>query len=268
MANLTLKDQELRSRRFLRYLNASGMSRAEALGKLLFFWDESRAIGLVTGKRAQIERCIDGYELSRQCIFDNLVDCGYVIEGPQGLYTIDGNQEALATRLRKCSYGKKGGQAKRAAPKAASGPAPQRPRAKPAALQPPQDAQLSVHAQACRDTWASYARAYEAKTTRPPMRNAKVNAQIKQLVQRVGAENAPGLVRFYVEQVTDPYYTKNVWPLGALLAQAEGFVTQWQTGRTFSHDQAKALGASADYYRRQQELAQRAAGLERKDVLG
>lgn len=263
MANLTLTDKELRSRRFMRYVTQMQLSRAEALGKLLFFWDCTRALGIVQAEREMLQAHIDGDQAQQRHAFDVLLGCGYISATQDGLYAVDGNAQAVQRRQLRCDLARRGGLAK------AHGPARVAPVRRPArAPVAPKAPVRTAHAQACHDTWMAYAQAYQAKTTRLPLRNAKVNAQIKQLVQRVGAENAPGVARFYVEQVTDPYYTKNVWPLGALLAQAEGFVTQWQTGRTFSHADAQSIGASADYYRRQQMLAQAAAGLEYKDELG
>lgn len=80
------------------------------------------------------------------------------------------------------------------------------------------------------NTWDAYTIAYLERYGVEPVRNAKVNAQIAQLVQRLGAEEAPQVAMFYVT-INDSFFIRNSHELGLLVARAEGIRTQWLTGR-------------------------------------
>lgn len=87
-------------------------------------------------------------------------------------------------------------------------------------------------------TWAAYAEAHEARYGVPPVRNARVNAQVAQVVSRLGAEEAPEVARFFVEHNAGWYVTKG-HPIGALLADAEKLRTEWATGRRITRGDAR-----------------------------
>lgn len=262
MANLTLKHTELYSRRFGRYVEQTQLGRAAALGKLLFFWDATRSAQIVRADRDTLVGHIDGELAQQQRVFEALLSAGY-LQADSGGFVIWDNARALAFTQQRRASAHKGGISRR--DKLAAKPKARPRRAKAAPAPAPAPARTPL-AQACHDTWLSYAQAYEQRTTRPPLRNQKVNSQIKQLVQRVGFDIAPQLVRFYVLRVTDAYYVKNFWPLGPLLAQAEGFVTQFELGGTVSTADVQQASATSDYHKRQQRLWDVAAGLERKGV--
>ncbi|WP_448693558.1 hypothetical protein [Pseudomonas rhizophila] len=80
------------------------------------------------------------------------------------------------------------------------------------------------------NTWDAYTIAYLERYGVEPVRNAKVNAQIAQLVQRLGAEEAPQVAMFYVT-INDSFFIRSSHELGLLVARAEGIRTQWLTGR-------------------------------------
>lgn len=80
----------------------------------------------------------------------------------------------------------------------------------------------------CSDTWANYASAYASRYQTEPVRNAKTNSQVKQLVERLGAES-PSVAGFYLTH-NNPFYVRSRHPIGALLKDAEGLRTQWATG--------------------------------------
>lgn len=109
---------------------------------------------------------------------------------------------------------------------------------------------------ACRATWAAYAQAYAARYGAAPVRNAAVNAKVKQFVQRLGYVESPGVATFFVMNVNDPFVVRNCHPLGTLLQSAEAYRTQWATGRT-----AEAFAAPAEtaYQRSMRERMQEAA---------
>lgn len=78
--------------------------------------------------------------------------------------------------------------------------------------------------------WEAYKNAYYTRYQTEPVRNAKVNSQIKQLWQRLGDEAGP-VAEFYVLNVSSRYVIENMHDLGSLLAKAEAYRTQWATGR-------------------------------------
>lgn len=79
-------------------------------------------------------------------------------------------------------------------------------------------------------TFEAYATAYRKRYSTDPVRNAKVNALLKQLVDRLGAEAAPEVARFYVEHNSD-WYIRRGHAIDVLLGDAEKLHTEWQTGR-------------------------------------
>ncbi|MCW0370250.1 helix-turn-helix domain-containing protein [Xanthomonas sacchari] len=90
---------------------------------------------------------------------------------------------------------------------------------------------------ACRQTWAAYATAYQQRHGTAPVRNAKVNANVKQLVQRLGHGEAP-LVAGWFPTVNERYVVQGMHDLGLLLAKAEAYRTQWATGQTMTQTRA------------------------------
>lgn len=78
--------------------------------------------------------------------------------------------------------------------------------------------------------WNAYRAAYAVRYGAEPVRNATTNAQVVQLIKRVGAEEAPEIAAFFVG-MRDPFYARKGHTLGALLADAEKIRTEWATGR-------------------------------------
>lgn len=87
------------------------------------------------------------------------------------------------------------------------------------------------------EAWAAYSTAYENRYQCTPVRNAKVNGQLAQLVQRLGADEAPGVARFYVGHQRGDY-VKAMHPVDLLLRDAESLRTAWATGRQVTATQA------------------------------
>lgn len=77
--------------------------------------------------------------------------------------------------------------------------------------------------------WESYRISYQNKYNVDPVRNSMVNAQIKQLVNRVGEENAIELVKFYLAH-KDSFYSLKLHPIGLCLKDCEGLLTQMRSG--------------------------------------
>lgn len=78
--------------------------------------------------------------------------------------------------------------------------------------------------------WNAYKAAYAVRYGADPVRNATTNAQVVQLIKRVGANEAPEIAAFFVG-MRDPFYARKGHTLGALLADAEKIRTEWATGR-------------------------------------
>ncbi|HHA2449641.1 TPA: helix-turn-helix domain-containing protein [Stenotrophomonas maltophilia] len=91
---------------------------------------------------------------------------------------------------------------------------------------------------ACRATWAAYATAYRERHGVAPVRNAKVNANVKQIVQRLGREEAPAVAAWFLT-VNERYVVQAMHDLGQLLARCEAYRTQWATGRQMTQASAQ-----------------------------
>lgn len=102
----------------------------------------------------------------------------------------------------------------------------------------------TVFQEKCRATWKAYAAAYSIRYGVNPVRNAKVNTQVKQLVQRLGEEAAP-VAEFFVRSVNEAFVVRKYHDLGALVAGAETYRTQWATGRTMTSRQAHDIDNTA-----------------------
>ena len=88
----------------------------------------------------------------------------------------------------------------------------------------------SAEQEACRATWASYADAYEQRYGVAPIRNAKVNAAIKGFTRRVGADESPGVARYYLQH-QDAFYARKCHDVGLMQQDAEKLRTEWATQR-------------------------------------
>jgi len=100
--------------------------------------------------------------------------------------------------------------------------------------QPPakqqRDESTSAEQEACRATWAAYADAYEQRYGVAPIRNAKVNAAIKGFTRRVGADESPGVARYYLQH-QDAFYARKCHDAGLMQQDAEKLRTEWATQR-------------------------------------
>ncbi|EPQ0092798.1 helix-turn-helix domain-containing protein [Pseudomonas aeruginosa] len=94
--------------------------------------------------------------------------------------------------------------------------------------------------QACRAIWSAYAAAYQHRYGTHPVRNSKVNGQVRDLLKRLGAEEAPAVAAYFVG-INDAYLIRNCHDLGSLLARAESYRTQWATDRQMNGATARQL---------------------------
>lgn len=88
-------------------------------------------------------------------------------------------------------------------------------------------------------TFEAYAGAYEARYGVQPVRNAKVNSQLIQLVNRLGSEEAPLVAAFFVTHHADQFYLRAKHSIDLLLRDAEKLRTEWATGRASNSIEAR-----------------------------
>ncbi len=105
------------------------------------------------------------------------------------------------------------------------------------AAPPVVDAETELQA-ACRATWTAYAIAYRARHGATPVRNAKVNANVKQIVQRLGHAEAPLVAEWFL-RVNERLVVQGMHDLGLLLARCEAYRTQWATNRQVTETSAR-----------------------------
>jgi hypothetical protein len=79
------------------------------------------------------------------------------------------------------------------------------------------------------DVWASYSQAYRERYKVDPVRNAKTNAQLAQLVTRLGGDEAPAVARHYVAN-RNALYVASKHCTDLLLRDCEKLRTEWATG--------------------------------------
>lgn len=96
----------------------------------------------------------------------------------------------------------------------------------------------------CRTAWKSYKAAYIQKYGVAPLRDPKVNAQVKQLVGRLG-EAAGQVAEFYVLFVKEQRVVQSCHDIGFLLQGAQSYHTQWKSGHTMTSGQARQIDSTA-----------------------
>lgn len=93
-------------------------------------------------------------------------------------------------------------------------------------------------------TWGSYSIAYRNRYQVLPVRNAKVNGQLTQLVKRLGVDEAPEVAAFYVGH-QGQFYVRAKHTVDLLLRDAEGLRTEWARGRTVTSTEARQADETA-----------------------
>lgn len=97
--------------------------------------------------------------------------------------------------------------------------------------------------EACKETWKQYATAYFNRYKTEPVRNAKVNGQVKQFVKRLGFTESPHVAAFYVLSNT-AYYVQRGHSFDGLLSDAEKLRTEWATGNSMTQTRARQIDKS------------------------
>lgn len=93
---------------------------------------------------------------------------------------------------------------------------------------------------ACKATWQSYCDAYINRYGTEPVRNATVNAQVKNFVKRLGVEESPHVAAFFV-QSNSAFYVQRMHSFGNLLTDAEKVRTEWATGSSMTTTRARQI---------------------------
>lgn len=102
---------------------------------------------------------------------------------------------------------------------------------------PAVDSETELQA-ACRATWTAYSLAYRDRHGAVPVRNAKVNANVRQLVKRLGIAEAPQVAQWFL-RVNERMVVQGMHDLGLLLARCEAYRTQWATNRQITETSAR-----------------------------
>jgi hypothetical protein len=93
-----------------------------------------------------------------------------------------------------------------------------------------------------QQTWAAYSQEFRKRYRTDPVRNAKTNAQIKQLTKRLGNET-PEVAAFYLHHNAQ-FYVQKCHAIGNLLADAEKLRTEWATGTRITNTRAQQADKS------------------------
>jgi hypothetical protein len=112
--------------------------------------------------------------------------------------------------------------------------------------------------------WQAYSAAYRARYTTDPVRNATVNAQMAQVVARLGGE-AEFVAEFYLSH-RNRFYVEKMHPVGLLLSDAEKLRTEWATGRQTTATQALQADKTQTNFSAFAPLIAEARAKEQNDV--
>lgn len=96
----------------------------------------------------------------------------------------------------------------------------------------------------CKKTWQSYAHAYMIRYKVEPVRNAKVNSQIKNFVKRIGENESPQVARHYLK-CNDKYYVSKAHSVDCMLVDAEKLRTEWASGVNVNYEKSRFTNKSS-----------------------
>lgn len=92
--------------------------------------------------------------------------------------------------------------------------------------------------------YESYRAAYRVRYGVDPVRNKSVNIGLCQVVDKLGADDAPAVAAFYVTHNSQWYITKG-HPVNLLVADAEKLRTEWATNTQVTATQARQADGKA-----------------------
>lgn len=90
----------------------------------------------------------------------------------------------------------------------------------------------------CRSIWSAYADAYATRYGVAPIRNAKVNSQVKRFAQLMPANEAAAVAAHYVQH-NGQFYVAKLHPLELLVSDAAKLRTEWATGLQMTSTRAR-----------------------------
>lgn len=90
------------------------------------------------------------------------------------------------------------------------------------------------------EIWQRYSAAYLDRYGTEPVRNAKVNGQLANVVDRLGGEDAPLVAEFYVGH-SSRWYVEKGHSVECLQKDAEKLRTEWATGNRITATKARQL---------------------------
>lgn len=108
------------------------------------------------------------------------------------------------------------------------------------AAEPPPPEKRTRRSADTTEVWLAYAIAYENRHGTAPLRNAKINAQLAQLLERIPKHEAPQVAAYFVRH-NERYYVQKMHPIGLLLADAEKLRTEWFNGTQMTAAQAAQI---------------------------
>ncbi|SEN66307.1 hypothetical protein [Halomonas caseinilytica] len=88
--------------------------------------------------------------------------------------------------------------------------------------------------------WANYAVAYRQRYGVYPIWNQRTASQLGQLVDRVGANYAPGVAAYYL-RMNNQFYVAKGHPVGLMLQDCETIAVQMQTGQQMTATRARQM---------------------------
>ncbi len=88
--------------------------------------------------------------------------------------------------------------------------------------------------------WEAYRSAYRHRYGVDPVRNRSVNIGLCQVIDKLGAEDAPAVAAYYVTHNGQWYVTK-MHPVNLLVVDAEKLRTEWATNRQVTTTQARQV---------------------------
>lgn len=105
-------------------------------------------------------------------------------------------------------------------------------------------------------TWANYAMAYRKRYNRQwPVWNATVAGVLSKVIDRLGQADAPKVAAFFVG-INDAKLINACHPVTELLRNAEGYRTQWASGRQMNATTARQLEQTQANLNAAQQAAQ------------
>jgi hypothetical protein len=108
--------------------------------------------------------------------------------------------------------------------------------------------------------WQAYHMAYRERYGVDPLRNAKVNAQCKELAKQIGVERACTVVCYYVER-NDAFYVNAKHPLGLCILNLQKLVTERETNTVVTMTDARRVESHSQTDRAIREYAARQEGV-------